>query len=70
MKTISNYSKLKIGDKLIEFGYGLSIKSTITTEPKLEWGAWIWQSEREDWKVVDYLVNLSHMAYAPDIYLQ
>ena len=67
--TITGYLKLKAWDKIVEFWYGQSIKSTIIENPNKEWNILTWKWQTEDWKIIDYLINFSHLQYAPDIYL-
>lgn len=60
---------LKLGDVLYEFGYGEYIKSEVIEEPKQNGKAITWKSKNlKTGKVIDYLVNLDYLHYAPKLY--
>ncbi len=63
-------NEIKVGDIHYEFGYGMCIKSEVTSQPtRSEDGYWTWQSKQVDGdRVIDYGVREGMTHYGPNLY--
>lgn len=65
--------KLKIGDTLYEYGYGMSIESTVSTQPtEVPNGdddtMVKWEAVTKDGTVVNYGISREYQHYGPNVY--